>query len=105
MGQDASQGGAPVSARRPEEIRHEIEELREELGETVEALTAKADVKAQAREKVEEIKSGVRERAPERVDPDRVMAVAKGNRLPLAIGLALLLGFLIGRGRGRRRED
>ena len=36
-----------------EELRREIERTRSELGETVEALSHKADVKTQAREKVE----------------------------------------------------
>ena len=40
-----------------EELRREIERTRAELGETVEALSHKADVKAQAREKVDEAKS------------------------------------------------
>jgi hypothetical protein len=39
----------------PEEIRREIERTRRELGETVEALSHKADVKEQARLKKEEV--------------------------------------------------
>jgi hypothetical protein len=51
MGQDQGAGRAQVSeARDPEEIREEIEATREDLGETVEALAAKADVKAQAKQ-------------------------------------------------------
>ena len=37
----------------PEQLRLEIERTREQLGETVEALVAKADVKARARERAE----------------------------------------------------
>ena len=36
----------------PEQLRQDIERTREQLGETVEALVAKTDVKAQARERV-----------------------------------------------------
>jgi cobalamin biosynthesis Mg chelatase CobN len=36
----------------PEQLRQDIERTREQLGETVEALVAKTDVKAQAKEKV-----------------------------------------------------
>ena len=42
--------------RSPEEIRADIEETREELGDTVEQLAAKTDVKAHAQAKAEEIK-------------------------------------------------
>ena len=36
----------------PEQLRQDIERTREQLGETVEALVAKTDVKAQAKDKV-----------------------------------------------------
>ncbi|MBT2548031.1 DUF3618 domain-containing protein [Arthrobacter sp. ISL-65] len=40
-----------------EDIKHDIEQTREELGETVEAITAKLDVKAQARKKAATLKN------------------------------------------------
>jgi Protein of unknown function (DUF3618) len=43
----------------PEEIRREIERTRRELGETVDALSHKADVKEQARVKKEEVQQRV----------------------------------------------
>jgi hypothetical protein len=43
----------------PEELRREIEQTRRELGETVDALSHKADVKAQARQKKEEVQQRV----------------------------------------------
>jgi hypothetical protein len=46
-------------------LRQEIEQTREELGETVEALAAKVDVKARAQEAAEETKERVREAAAE----------------------------------------
>jgi succinyl-CoA synthetase beta subunit len=39
------------------EIQQEIEQTRERLGETVEELAAKADVKARARQKAAEVKA------------------------------------------------
>jgi len=39
------------------EIQQEIEQTRERLGQTVEELAAKADLKARAREKADEVKA------------------------------------------------
>ena len=44
----------------PEEIRREIERTRSELGDTVEALSQKADVKQQARQKKAEVQERVK---------------------------------------------
>ena len=38
----------------PEELRRDIEQTREQLGDTVDALAYKADVKSRAKENVEE---------------------------------------------------
>jgi Tfp pilus assembly protein FimV len=43
----------------PEEIRREIERTRRELADTVEALSHKADVKEQARQKKDELQQRV----------------------------------------------
>ncbi|MGC5341610.1 DUF3618 domain-containing protein [Streptomyces sp. AM 4-1-1] len=43
----------------PEELRERVEGTRDELGRTVEALTAKADVKARARDMGAELKDRV----------------------------------------------
>ena len=43
----------------PEEIRREIERTRRELGDTVDALSHKVDVKEQARLKKEEVQQRV----------------------------------------------
>jgi len=56
MGQEPGTVGAPLeleAAKDPEQIREEIEATRRELGDTVEALAAKADVKAHVRKRVE----------------------------------------------------
>ena len=47
---------------RPQEIAADIEATREELGDTVEALAAKTDVKARAKEKVAETKESISEK-------------------------------------------
>jgi hypothetical protein len=67
MGQDPGEVGAQQldddSQKSPEQLRAEIEETREDLGDTVEALAAKTDVKARARERAEEVKrSALRKR-------------------------------------------
>jgi uncharacterized protein (TIGR03382 family) len=60
-----------------EELRREIERTRAELGETVEALSHKADVKTQAREKVEHAKQNVQAQARDKpVGPIAGIAVA-----------------------------
>jgi Protein of unknown function (DUF3618) len=43
----------------PEEIRQEIERTRRELGETVDALSHKTNVKEQARQKKDEVQQRV----------------------------------------------
>jgi len=89
-----------------EEIRRKIEETRAELGETVEALAAKADVKARVKEKQHELaeKIGeVRENftsvAPEK-GRDTFRSAAEGVRnrpLPAVFLAGLLVGWMVGR--------
>ncbi|MER7760949.1 DUF3618 domain-containing protein [Streptomyces sp. NPDC097619] len=45
-----------TDAPTPEELREQVERTRADLGRTVEALAAKADVKARARDKAVEVK-------------------------------------------------
>ena len=40
-----------------EQLQHQIDETRDELADTVEALAAKADVKARAKEKASQIRT------------------------------------------------
>ena len=72
-------GGQPD----PDQLREEIAQTREQLGETVEALAAKADVKAQAKERVEEGKEQAKAKVAEvggqvRERQSAVMAIAGG---------------------------
>lgn len=47
----------------PDEIRAEIQRTRSELGDTVDALTNKLDVKAQAKQKVDSVRSTISDKA------------------------------------------
>ena len=67
----------------PEEIRREIEQTRQELGDTVDALSHKANVKEQARLKKEEVQERVSS------NPAPVAAVA-GGALALLVVLWLI---------------
>ena len=67
----------------PEELRREIERTRRELGETVDALSHKTDVKEQARLKKEEVREQVSQ------NPIPLIAVAGG-----AVALLLLLRMI-----------
>jgi chromosome segregation ATPase len=73
--------------RGPEEIREEIEQTREELGETVEALAAKTDVKAQARSRIEELKRRAR----------AVTANPAAMKKVGAVAVVVVLGVVIAR--------
>jgi hypothetical protein len=79
-----------------EQLRREIERTRAELGATVEALSHKADVKAQARAKAAQAKVQAREKA----ELARSQAQQK-PAVPLAagIGVAIVALWLIRRRR------
>ena len=111
MGQDQGTAGTPVTeAKDPEQLREEIEETRRELGDTVEALAAKADVKARMKDKVEATKESAAQKKDDLLgkaratSPDSVSAgasqatqKAKENPVPVAAIGAFVGGFLIGR--------
>lgn len=120
MDQDERAEGAAMSTaaehdnteetRTPEAIRADIEQTREEVGDTVEALAAKTDVKAQARAKADEIKGNARAKADElkakarSSTPDsaqqggrQVVSTVQENPAPFVLGAAVLVAFLIGR--------
>ena len=94
----------------PSEIREEIEQTRGEMGETVEALAYKADVKTRAKDNI----AGKRDRLKEKVTgtgsrvseatPDaeevkqrakRAAGIAQENPLGLALG-SVAVGFIAG---------
>jgi chromosome condensin MukBEF ATPase and DNA-binding subunit MukB len=123
-----ARGSQDESAKAPEELERDIEQTREELGDTVDALAQKADVKTQLkgaadeqktklRAKQEEIKqkfsgaggggdSGPRGgEARERAKQLQDELVARTSRQPLPyLAGALVAGLLIGLSlRGRTR--
>ena len=60
MGEEPRTVGAPVEGPKdPEQIRQEIEATRRELGDTVEALAAKTDVKAHVRDRIERTRASL----------------------------------------------
>jgi tRNA U34 2-thiouridine synthase MnmA/TrmU len=102
------EGGEPT--RPPEEIRADITETREQVGDTVEALAEKTDVKAQLRQRVDTVKGNVRAKADEakakvrastpesaQQGGQQVVTKARENPAPLIAGGAVLVAFLLGR--------
>jgi Protein of unknown function (DUF3618) len=110
-----------TEGRSPEEIRSDIEATRDQMGDMVEALAAKTDVKAQAKKSAEEAKQRAREKVAEAktkvsattddvlgktrdVSPGTATGAAtqasqkaRENRLPAAVVGAAMAGFLLGR--------
>ncbi len=122
MDEATSEGRPAVSAaseesqqKSPEEIRVEIEQTREELGDTVEALAEKADLKTQAKDRIASIKdtaqhqkaefaSRAREATPESAGAGAQQVASTVRRQPVpftAVG-AFAAGVLVGRLLGRR---
>ncbi len=104
---DGDVQAAPESADRPtdpEVLRAQIDETRAELGDTVEALAGKADVKGQIKETVEDKKEQVRERQDQAsAEIKKVGERAKDNPAPFAAaGAVALLVIVLLRRRGRR---
>jgi uncharacterized protein YdbL (DUF1318 family) len=104
----------PERTRTPEEIRADIEQTRADVGDTVEALAEKTDVRAQAQHRVDDLKQNVRAKADEvkakarTTTPDsaqqggqQLFAKVRANPTPWAIGGAVLVAFLLGRRSGR----
>jgi hypothetical protein len=120
MGEGQGQERAQQLSDDPDEaaaqLRTEIEEVREDLGDTAAALAAKTDVKARAREKAEELKrsasakkddllggrtgsggSGGGAAAGASSGLAQVRTKASENPVPTAALGALVGGFLLGR--------
>lgn len=126
MGQDPGSAGAamtspedlhepPAATGDSERIEHEIEQTREQLGETVEALAVKTDVKAQAQHWLEDAKQTTSEKGAEmlarakRITPGSVASAAsqasvKARENPRAVtaAAAFFSGFAAARLAGRR---
>jgi uncharacterized protein YPO0396 len=99
-----------TETRDPETLKAQIEATREELGDTVEALAAKTDVKAQAKRKLDHTRASVTGRKQEllgkarEASPDQAVQAAsqfshraREHPVPLAVAGAFTTGFLAGR--------
>ena len=113
-GRSTETGNGETTQKTPEELRDEIEQTRQELGDTVEALAAKTDVKAQARDRVTTVKEGALHKKDEfvsrakEVTPEsasagaqHVVSTIKRDPVPFTgaavFAAGLLVGWLIGR--------
>lgn len=65
----------------PDALREEIRRTRAELGETVEALAAKADVKARLKDSADQAKERLREQAAQARERMRGQAAQTGDRM------------------------
>ncbi len=98
---------APSQAQLPddqEELRRQIDETRTDLGDTVEALSAKADVKGQVKEKVDERKEQLHEQQEQaKAKFGEVQAKAKEDPKPFAAAAGGVVALLLLIRRLRRR--
>jgi Protein of unknown function (DUF3618) len=90
VGAKAEAGKGRDTRMTAEEIQQEIERTREHLGETVDVLAAKADVKARARVKAAEVTARARDRATGVSGQVRQSQVVQ-RRWPLAVAAGILL--------------
>jgi hypothetical protein len=119
-------GGTPAPPDDQQALQEEIERTRQHLGETVDALAAKADVKARAQQKARHLTGLLKSTAvqgrhraatavnslsqatPESVKEavDSAAATSRRHRVPLAAAVgavvASVLAWLLIRGRRRR---
>ena len=105
----SSDSEAATQSSDPEEIRREIESTREELGDTVAALAAKADVKTQAKQRIQATKATVTGKKNELMGKAKqaspqtastaatsVSQKARENPVPVTAAGAFAFGFLAG---------
>jgi ElaB/YqjD/DUF883 family membrane-anchored ribosome-binding protein len=99
-----------TSSNDPQQIERDIEQTRAELGDTVEALARKTDLKARARQKADEVKTSMGEKKEQlfgrakQASPEgtsqaaaQVARMARQNPLPIGAAGLFIAGFLVGR--------
>jgi ElaB/YqjD/DUF883 family membrane-anchored ribosome-binding protein len=110
MGEDTRTSSTAVSdTQEADYVRHEIEETRRELGETVAALAEKTDIKAQTKRRAAETKASLQERrrrvlaSVKQTSPksavsatSRVSAKSREEPLPFVAVAAFAVGALVG---------
>jgi hypothetical protein len=119
MGEEPRTGGTQVTdgtqgtdegTREPAEIRDDIDSTRQELGDTVEALAEKADVKTQAQRKVADVRATIdakrrevlgkaRSKSPDSANSaaSSVATKARENPVPVGVAGAFVAGMIVGR--------
>lgn len=93
----------------PEQLREEIEATRQELGDTVEALAEKADVKAQTKDRISAVKQTAEQRKDDFVSkaksaaPDsassgaqQVASTLHDRPVPFTAAAAFAVGLVVG---------
>jgi hypothetical protein len=101
-------GAEPSETRSPAQIRADVEQTREQLGDTIEALAAKTDIKAQAKSRIAAAKdtaqtkrddytAKARQAAPDSATAgaSQLAATVKGKPLPFAVAAAFMIGLAI----------
>lgn len=81
-------GSDQKSSQTPAEIEAEIDQKREELAETLDALSSKLDVKAQAQAKADEVKATTQLKLAETKDR---ATTDEGKPRPEVVGAAVVL--------------
>lgn len=107
MSPDENPLNAATEEKTPAEIRAEIDATRREMGDTVEALAEKTDVKAQAKAKLEDVKGQAKakvedakakasEAAPESPQEgvQQAQALVRQNPKPAAIAGGVVVLFI-----------
>ncbi len=102
-------------AKSPEEIREEIQQTRVQMGDTVEALAEKTDVKAQTRQRISAVKDTAQQKKQEFVSKakrstpnsasagvQQVAATVQQKPVPFTAGGAFVGGLLVAWLLGRR---
>ncbi|MFI0408872.1 DUF3618 domain-containing protein [Actinomadura sp. 3N508] len=84
------------------ELRQEVDRARHDLGETVEQLAAKADVKAMARDKVEQAKVRWRESAGRARDAGAAGQAKRGGIVAASAGAVAVAVVLVRRRRSSK---
>jgi gas vesicle protein len=79
----------------PNAIRADIERTRAEMGDTVDAIGYKADVKSRTKDKVNRLTGRVSDAAPDKQQVKRAAGIAQENPLGLAVG-GIAVGFVAG---------
>jgi hypothetical protein len=88
-------GGAAPARPDPDSLQRRIRQTREDLGQTVTALTAKAKVKARARAKAAEVADRTRRSAATtRLRESRLVGRARSTPLPLVMVVGSVAGLV-----------